>query len=245
MTEERRCILADKRKGGCSSCAAQCGKYIALHGLNGNGGRVASAGLPKDYRYVTLANSPVRASQPKVYEALDRYADTFAGGTNKSTYLWSESPGTGKTTSASALANEWIARTYIESLRRGEQPAQLLAYFLDVNAWQELYTGFTRPKIPEATAEKNSRLYYRQMELAKQAPFAVLDDLGVRDATDGFRQDLHSVINYRVANELPTAYTSNLPIAEMATVFDDRLYDRIRDNCGVIHFSGNSKRGRR
>lgn len=120
-----------------------------------------------------------------------------------------------------------------------------MAYFLDVNAWQELYTGFTRPKIPEATAEKNSRIYYRQMELAKRAPFTVFDDLGVREATDGFRQDLHSVINYRVTSGLPSVYTSNLPLAEMATVFDSRLYDRIRDNCGEIHFIGESFRGRR
>lgn len=245
MTEERRCILADKRKGGCGECPAQCPHYIALMGLNGNGGRVASAGLPKDYRYVTLANSPVRTTQPKVYEALDRYAKTFAGGTNKSTYLWSESPGTGKTTSATALANEFIARTYIESLRKGEQPAQLLAYFLDVNSWQRLYTGFTRGNVPKEVAEKNSAIYYRQMASAERAPFAVLDDIGVRSDTEGFRGDLHAVINYRVTNGLPTAYTSNLPIKEMATVFDSRLYDRIRDNCGVIHFSGSSARGRR
>lgn len=246
MTQERRCILADKRKGGCTACSAQCGHYVTIHGLNGEGGRVGSAGLPKEYRFVTLANSPVRTAQSKAYTALERYAATFGKSeTAKSAYLWSDSPGTGKTTTASALINEYISRTYIGSLRDGVQPPQLMAYFLDVNSWQRLYTGFTRGNIPREVAEKNSALYYKQMSAAERAPFAVFDDIGVRSDTEGFRGDLHAVINYRVTNGLPTIYTSNLPIKELATVFDARLYDRIRDNCGVIHFEGVSGRGRR
>ncbi|MBO0602753.1 DNA replication protein [Sporosarcina sp. E16_3] len=240
-----KCILDEKRNGGCSACNAHCQHYIALHGLSGTGGRIGSAGLPKDYRNITLANSPVKASQSAIYESLGRYADTFGSDDVKSVYLWSDSPGTGKTSTAAGLINAYIARTYYEALLKDVQPPQLLAYFLDVNAWQELYTGFTRPNIPKDIAEKSSEPYYRQMERAKMAPFAVLDDLGVRDATDGFRGDLHTIINYRVSNGLPTIYTSNLPIEEMATVFDARLYDRIRDQCGVIHFKGVSHRGRR
>lgn len=216
-----------------------------LEGVNGSGGRIAAANLPANYRNLTLANSPARKDQADNYAALERYAESFATGTDKSAYLWSESPGTGKTTTAAALANEWIVRQYIAALKKGEQPAQILAYFLEVNSWQELYTGFTRRGIPEATAEKNSRLYYKQMEYARTAPFTVFDDLGVRDVTDGFRQDLHSVVNYRVTNGLPSVYTSNLPIEELVKVFDARLYDRIRHNCGVMLFKGASKRGRR
>lgn len=241
----QNCILADKRKDGCAECNPRCQHRIALVGLNGDGGRVAAANLPKEYRHITLANSPARTEQAKVYTALERYADLFTGGTEKSAYLWSESPGTGKTTSAAALAIEWITRQYIGALRKGEQPAQLLAYFLDVNAFQRLYTGFTRGGIPKEVAEKNSAIYYQQMAAAERAPFAVFDDIGVRSDTEGFRGDLHAVINYRVTNGLPSVYTSNLPIKEMATVFDARLYDRIRDNCGEIHFEGASKRGRR
>lgn len=241
MTEERRCILADKRKGGCGECPAQCPHYIALMGLNGNGGRVASAGLPKDYRYVTLANSPVRASQPKVYEALDRYAATFGKGvTDKSVYLWSESPGTGKTTTASALLNEWIARTYIESLRRGEQPEQLMAVFFDINEFQSEYNLAVMTHDEDAMKRIGSKI-----KRVQSAPFAVLDDIGIRSTTEAFSSYVHAIINHRVTEGKPTIYTSNLAITEMEGIFSARLYDRIRDNCGVIHFSGASKRGRR
>jgi len=48
-----------------------------------------------------------------------------------------------------------------------------------------------------------------------------------------------------VTSGLPTVYTSNLPMSDMANVFDARLYDRIRDQCAEIHFAGESRRGRR
>ncbi|MEK5414338.1 hypothetical protein [Paenibacillus sp. FSL L8-0708] len=56
---------------------------------------------------------------------------------------------------------------------------------------------------------------------------------------------MHSVINHRVANGLPTVYTSNVMLADLAQVFDARLADRIREQCVEIRFVGESKRGLR
>lgn len=163
----------------------------------------------------------------------------------KSLYLWSESPGTGKTTTAASILNSFIIEHYLGSLKRNLQPLQQPAYFLDVNELQTLYNEFNRSHVPKDIAEKASREYYRRLTAAKQAPFAVYDDIGLRTATEGFRGDLHSVINHRTANAMPTVFTSNLPIEDMAQVFDARLYDRMRDMCAVLEFGGESKRGRR
>src|SRR5690625_3850518 len=235
-----KCILEDYRKDKCASCDHLCGHRIALHGLDGNGGRVGAAGLPKDYRYVTLANSPVRESQPEIYATLERYVSTFGGGEEKSLYLWSESPGTGKTTTASALLNAWIAQDYLGAIKRGEQPKQVSGVFLDVNAFQTDYNLATMTNDDEAMERIGARI-----KRVQSAPFAVLDDIGVRDSTEAFRAYIHAVINSRVTGNRPTVYTSNLPIEEMAHVFDDRLYDRIRDQYADIQFGGKSKRGRR
>jgi DNA replication protein DnaC len=252
MTHANNCILASRcTLANGPNCNKSCGHFIAMMGYSGTGGRVANAGTPSDYRLLTLNSSPVRESQTKIYATLDKFVATFGrqfedgGARIKSLYLFSESPGTGKTTTAIAVLNEWMIAHYLGSLKRGVQAQQTPAYFLDVNEWQTLFNEFNRSNIPREVAEPASREYYRRMHLAKTAPFTVCDDLGVRDASTAFRGDLHSVINARTTNALPTIYTSNLPIEEMAQVFDHRLYDRVRDQCAILHFSGNSFRGRR
>jgi len=242
-----RCTLANSK-----ACSFQCPHFIATNS------RLRASGVPADYRLVMVANSPARAEQSKVYKSVDAYVKTFerqfedvstqlpeAQRRIKSLYLYSESPGTGKTTTASAILNEYLTQHYIGCLQRSRQALQQPAYFLDVNAWQSLFNEFNRSNIPADIGEEASRQYYRQMQAAKTAPFAVLDDIGVRQASEAFRGDLHAVINARVTAGLPTVYTSNLPLAEMERVFDARLYDRMRDQCAELVFAGKSQRGMR
>lgn len=248
----KRCLLAQQCKlAGTDACKPTCPHFIQLHGMSGTGGRAAAAGVPTDYAKVTMTNSPARASQPKAYGALDAYVKTFErqfdedASRIKSLYLWSASPGTGKTTSAAAALNAWLTTHYLGSLKRDRKALQQPAYWLDVNELQTLYNKFNRSGIAREVAEKSSKEYYRRLASAEEAPFAVYDDIGVRSATEGYRADLHSSINARVASAKPTIYTSNLAMEELTHIFDARLYDRIRDMCAPIHFEGESKRGMR
>ncbi|MCG7407743.1 DNA replication protein [Paenibacillus sp. ACRRX] len=252
MSNASNCILARVCKlAGTAQCTRLCSSYIAMHGYSGDGGRVGAANVPADYRKVALTNSPARGDQPEAYQIADAYAATFARQFDpdaeriKSLYLFSREPGTGKTTTAIALLNEWLTIHYIGSLQRDKQPLQRPAYFFDVNEWQELYNQFNRPRVPNDIAELASREYYRRMEHARLTPFVVMDDIGVRECSEGFRGDLHAIINHRVTNGLVTVYTSNVTIEDLQSVFDRRLADRIRDMCGVVQFKGESKRGLR
>lgn len=255
-----KCLL--RNIGNPALCEPFNPAYIALHGLDGKGGRVKSSAVPSDYLGVLLADSPAREGQAEVYTKLDAYARSFSkqfederkrlateGQSEdeiriKSLYLWSESPGTGKTTSAVALLNEYLIVHFIGKLKRKESPEQRPVYFLDANQLQTEYNAFNRPRVPEDIAEPASRRYYNAIEYAKQTEFVVIDDIGVRSVTDGFRADLHSVINERVTNMRPTVYTSNIPIEQLEDVFGERrLVDRIREMTMPIHFEGSSKRG--
>lgn len=71
------CILNERNRKGCDNCAKTCAHRIALSGLNGQGGRIASAGVPAKYRHLTVASSPVRESEPEVYKLVDEYIKSF------------------------------------------------------------------------------------------------------------------------------------------------------------------------
>jgi DNA replication protein DnaC len=247
MTHANNCILASRCKvANGPNCNRQCSAFIAMHGYSAKGGRVANANTPDDYRLLTLATSPARENQAKVYATIKKYVATFErqfeadSARIKSLYLWSESPGTGKTTTAIAVLNEWLIAHYLGSLKRNRQAAQTPAVFIDCNAFQTDYNLATM-----TNDEVGINSIKAVIKRAQTAPFAVIDDIGVRSASEAFRAYIHAIINYRTVNGMPTVFTSNLPIEEMAVVFDARLYDRMRDMCAVLHFDGTSKRGRR
>jgi DNA replication protein DnaC len=85
---------------------------------------VANAGTPIDYRLLTLKTSPARDEQAKIYATLEKYARRLNRNSKKerpnkiALFLWSESPGTGKTTTAIAVLNEWMIAHYLGSLKR-------------------------------------------------------------------------------------------------------------------------------
>ncbi|MFD2704694.1 ATP-binding protein [Salibacterium lacus] len=249
-TLDDRCILASRCKaaGDPARCNAMCSAHAQMHSATG---RHTLANVPQDYRLVTAVSSPARESQPKVYRNIDGYIETFdrqfdeGEAPIKSLYLVSATPGTGKTSTACAVLNEYIAHHYAGCVRRGLTPAKRPGYFLDVTAWQADYNEFNRPRVPDEIAEPAAKRYYTAMQHAKEAEFAVMDDIGVRDYSDQFRADLHAVINHRVVNRKPSVYTSNEPIARLPEIFgEDRLADRISDLCVELAFEGESKRGK-
>lgn len=203
--------------------------------------RLATANIPRRYSEVTLTNASPKSDQSAAYDIFNGYATTFDRGTNiKSLYLYSASPGTGKTTSACALINEYIFRTIIREAKAKRPIPTSPAYFLDVNALQTKYNLASMSSDADKLAEVAA-----EIERTSYVEFAVLDDVGVRSATQSFRSLLHSAINHRVSEGLPTVYTSNLPISELATVYDERLADRLREQTVEVAFKGESKRGRR
>ena len=250
LTNESNCILSQScRMAATESCTKYCEAYVRTKP------RVHAANLPAKYQTTILETSPVREGQLVIYDRLlgtggqPSYVSTFEryfdDGRIKSLYLYSESPGTGKTTTACGILNAYISAYFAGCIKRGMQIKERPAFFLDVPEFQGQYNKFNRRHVPQETAETASRNYYLMLEHAKQADFLVMDDIGIRDVTAPFLADMHDIINYRSNREVPTVYTSNIPITELAHMYGQRLYDRIRDKCVIWTFEGGSHRGNR
>lgn len=204
--------------------------------------RYEAAGIPKGYRDIYLDNSPAREDQAEIYSLLESYVKTFTADDVriKSLYLYSANTGNGKTSSASVLINEFIRRRFMYLASKGRTIPEVLALFMDVNDVQTRYNMASMSNDDEEMAR-----IVADIKRYSTVPFLVCDDLAVRGATESFRSLVHAVINERNTSELPTIYTSNVPLSDLASVFDARLADRIGDMAAVLQFKGTSKRGKR
>lgn len=255
MTNEKNCILRSLcAMAGTSACTSTCTDFIAMHGASGRGGRVGNI-VPIEYSMTTIADNPIRDAQPGAFRKFDALAKTFgrmfidridtSRDVIKNVYLWSKEPGTGKTATACAIANDFMAAHYVGSLARGIRPDDRPVVFLDMAEFQTLYNEFSRSNVPRQVAEPAALKYYRMMDAAKSARLLILDDIGARSATEGFGTDVHAIINHRYKKKLPFIATSNKPLAALTDIFDQKFMDRLRDLTIVEEYAGTSKRGKR
>lgn len=261
----KKCLLGTNRLAnettpicklaGTEYCHSHCDFFIGLHGASGENGRNGFSDMSLENRLVTIQNSNVREKQPEAYKLLDLYDNSFhkifdqtadPKSRVKNLYLYSESPGTGKTKSASACLNSFLIKYYLGSLKRNLQPQQRPIYFLDINQFQTDYNQMTRPGVPTHIREEAGERYYSKMEIVKNSLLVCFDDIGIRSVSEAFRSDLLDCINHRMSKMLPSIFTSNIPLEGLPEIFgEERLFDRIRDLAITIHFEGSSHRGRR
>jgi DNA replication protein DnaC len=136
--------------------------------------------------------------------------------------------GTGKTMLAAVIANE--------KLKKGIPTifASMPDLLFDIRA------SFNRGNTEEV------------MQVVKEAPFLVLDDLGAERMTEWVGEQIFCIINYRYNEKLQTLITSNYDAKEIVThmatvgrdgkVVDDtqgnRIMSRIYGMCQGVEFKG-------
>jgi len=147
-----------------------------------------------------------------------------------STYLFGK-VGTGKTHTSFRMLLEWskwnkINRTYGKNY----------GYVNVSQLIDELKDAFSKEN--NTTSSKILR-YYRTVDLL------ILDDIGTQMGTEWTYEVLYLLLTYRYDHLLPTIYSSNMSIRELAKKFkDDRIPNRIAHECKgrIILFKGKSYR---
>ncbi|MED3353185.1 DNA replication protein, partial [Bacillus thuringiensis] len=163
----------------------------------------------------------------------------------KDLYFWSLETGTGKTETASAILNEFLAYSYIRSILK-DDPSGFVTpvFFMDMPSLQTLYLKFNRGNVPREEAEGAAREYYRRLRIAKKSRLVVFDEMGLRDVSEAFAGDIHDVINYRTVENLTSIYTSNVRLKDIERIYGRRIFDRTRRFTVEYEFYGESMRGK-
>ena len=121
--------------------------------------------------------------------------------TNKGLYLWSKTPGSGKTFLASCLARSVMIKYDLQM-----RFVTAADYLTAVGASYK-YDAFD-----------NSEVY-------RNCSLLVLDDIGSQKQGDWQNQELFRLINTRLSSGLITIFTSNYPIDQLNV--DERIKSRI------------------
>jgi DNA replication protein DnaC len=189
--------------------------------------RVASlrerSGLSKRMRGYTLGNFRVIASDAararmKVDEYLENWEENREAGRG---LYFCGGVGTGKTHLAVAVMNELIRKKRVPSL------------FVTV---PELLDNLRE------TYNKPGRNLDEWMDAVQNADFLVLDDLGSERTTEWVRERIFVIVNHRYREALPTVFTSNIGLKDLAEQLGERTASRIIAMCEGIQIEGDDYR---
>lgn len=231
-------------------CNRECFPYIVLHGIEGNSGYWGSTRVPKKYENCFIETLPIREENPNAFNVIEKYSKDvlrYVKDKGMGLYLFSVpnvnnrlGTGTGKTTSAITILHEYLIARVGEFIRNdfnfGDNPTM----FIKLSEMQNIYNSQFRGGY--SNQQDMSTKYFALLSRMKNVELLVIDDIGIRDLTDAFKNELYDVIDTRCTEDRATIYTSNYPINSMGDILGDRIVSRIEGQCYPVGFKGEDHR---
>lgn len=118
----------------------------------------------------------------------------------KGIYFWSRTKGSGKTRLAASIANALI-QTHMQKDEYID-----VKYTVVLDLIESIKSSF----------DKENKLNKSEiMNDVENAQVLVLDDIGVESDTPFVNQTIYKLLNHRMTKNLPTIFTSNIPVEEL------------------------------
>lgn len=227
----------------------QVGKYpnTRMFGVNGDGGLLSVAAIPKKYRQATVESLPFEKDNPKALAIVQKYCGNIVENIDNGMGLYlfgvpsQDNPkgtGTGKTTAATAIIHEYLRQRIILELKQERPIHEAPAYFMKMAKFQNVFNSQFRGS-PETQAY-NSDKYQSVKQRMMKTDLLVLDDIGLRGLTESLQNEVYEIIDERDTNERTTVFTSNVPIDELN--MSEQLLSRIEGMTFAIPFKGKDNR---
>ena len=239
----KECVFANGcRHSNYENCNKLCYAYAFMHGLDGNNGLWKTRHVPKQYEDCRIDNLPL-INPPRVYDGVIKYANNILEYVDKGIGLFlfampTESnklgTGTGKTTSACTLINEFMIARTKEHLKGGKSITNNPTYFIRISEFQNVYNAQFRGS-KDVQIEASER-YYNLKKILISAELVVFDDIALRTATETFINELYEVIDTRVTEIKASIFTSNMPLNKLSEIYGDRIVSRIEGTCVLLPF---------
>lgn len=218
---ETRCILdtCPSKEDGCEHGCLLWHKLFYMF---------KESGLPEHYwRKISMKCPKNFEDQPqfcRLNEIKNNIVEYFYDNHNN-LCLWSKNTGNGKTSWAIKLLQSWFLKScaFCGACENG--------IYVSVQAYCSQMKNFNNPNLN------------KYKESLKNTSLLVLDDIGVTRASEYEASILFEIVDHRILSGLPTIYTTNLSVNDLAKNLGTRLADRIWNTSEVIQFNARGLRG--
>ena len=220
------------KRYGTEHCNAYCYPHVLLHGTDGKGGFWATRNIPKKYSECSRENLPAQEENPQVFKAVMNYIDNIlerVQQTNRGIYF-SGDTGTGKTTIAVTILNEYLIARVIQHCKGELQITVNPVLFIKLAEFQNIYNSQFRGSFD--MQNDSSVKYYKFKQKMKEVDLLIIDDIALRGCPEGFQNELYEIIDSRSTEETTTLFTSNVPYGELTEYVGERIASRISGMCG-------------
>ena len=213
-------------------CNVYCYPYVFIHGNDGKGGFWATRNVPKKYSDSLKENLPIKEDNPKIFIAISNYIDDILDKvqrTNRGLYFTGNT-GTGKTTIAVTILNEYLIARCIQHVKGGKKIEVNPVLFIKLAEFQNIYNSQFRGT-PDMQNDSSVK-YYRFKERMNEVDLLVIDDIALRGCPEGFQNELYEIVDHRATEDITTIFTSNVTYEELPEYVGERIASRIAGMCG-------------